>query len=305
MIRIFFGSPGCGKTTLGVRTLVKFKKKRKPPFKYMYANFDQQLVPSINLTGLGSWTLPFDSYLFIDEAGIEFNNRNFKNFPSELLRWFKLHRHYGIRCIDVISQSWEDMDIVVRRLADELWYVKKLGPFTLCRRIFKDVRVDKEKHQIVDGYRVSGFFSGLLPWNWGRNWFIFLRCFYYRFFDTHEAPHLTVRDFSNLKPADPPSWIQWQKQRLSALFEKFKPLPEPAPESSPPIDESLTELDDDAAARWLPDKTRSDCFCCNSCGWSVPTVIALNFQECPSCRRKIFLPDQQRNAESNPPQPSE
>lgn len=97
---------------------------------------------------------PRNSYIALDEAGIEFNNRAYKTMPKHTIAWFKKHRHYGCD-VDVFSQSWDDMDITIRRLANELWYMYKIGPFTLCRRVYKRLTIDKNTEQIIDGYRMA------------------------------------------------------------------------------------------------------------------------------------------------------
>ena len=149
MIVTYFGSPGCGKTTLAV----KLMKQNKDGYNYRFANFDHT-VPGCaicNLDGVGEWTFPDYSFIAIDEAGIEYNSRSYKSLPKPAIAWFKKHRHY--RCdIAIFSQSWEDMDITLRRLSDQLWYLYRFGPFTLSRRVYKRVTVNKETEQIIDGY---------------------------------------------------------------------------------------------------------------------------------------------------------
>lgn len=46
------------------------------------------------------------------------------------------------------------MDVTLRRLADRLYYIKRMGPFTMMRRVYKRVKVDKETEQIIDGYKM-------------------------------------------------------------------------------------------------------------------------------------------------------
>ena len=94
-----------------------------------------------------------DAKVIIDEAGVEFNNRNYKNFPQEAVFFFKYHRHYGCS-VDVFSQSYEDMDVTLRRLAQNYYVVKKsLVPFcVVCRRIKRRVGIDETTHQITDMY---------------------------------------------------------------------------------------------------------------------------------------------------------
>lgn len=151
MITVYFGSPGSGKTTMAVRDILKQQKR----YNFTFANFGCKCADfdDVSLDGLGEWTFPKGSYIAIDEAGIEYNNRKFKSLSQDTIKWFKLHRHY---CCDISvwSQSWEDMDVTLRRLSDRLYYIKKMGPFTMIRRVYKRVTVNKETEQIIDGYKM-------------------------------------------------------------------------------------------------------------------------------------------------------
>ncbi len=189
MFRLFFGSPGCGKTTYACKLLFDMQKRtKKYGYKRFYSNFENTLSHQISTNGLGNWTLPFNSYLVLDEAGIEYNNRKFKTMQQSTIEWFKLHRHYGVD-VDFISQSWDDVDITIRRLVDEVWYIKKVGPFTVVRRVFKRVKVDDNTHQIVDGYFLRRFFGIIFDFLIGVPTLkIFLRSPYYKYFDTYAAP---------------------------------------------------------------------------------------------------------------------
>lgn len=192
MLRVFFGSPGVGKSTLAV----KMAKKSRKRYAHTYLNFYHQ-VPNCrvcSVDNLGEWTFPVNSYILVDEAGITYNSRKFKTLPQETIQWYKLHRHYGCD-VDVFSQSWDDMDITLRRLAVELWYMVKIGPFTICRKVFKRTTVDKQTQQIIDGYRMAHVLTILLPWL--HNWMLTFRPFYYKYFDSWTRPALAVRDFAD------------------------------------------------------------------------------------------------------------
>lgn len=200
MIRTFFGSPGVGKTTLAVK-LASSALKQKKPYDYAFCNFFNTApdVATCNLDGLGEWTFPANSYIAIDEAGIEYNNRAYKSLPKSTITWFKKHRHYSCD-VDVFSQSWEDTDVTIRRLSTQLWYMYKIGPWTLCRRVYKRVTVNKETEQIIDGYKMASML-------WLFVWFLQLgfpfqkkftftfRPFYYKYFDSWEMDNLEDRYF--------------------------------------------------------------------------------------------------------------
>jgi len=76
-------------------------------------------ILNYNLTG---------GVLIIDEAGIDINNRNFKNFSTKALEFYKTYRHYEMKII-ILSQS-VDFDAVLVRLISDVYFVEKgLFPF--------------------------------------------------------------------------------------------------------------------------------------------------------------------------------
>lgn len=199
MIRTFFGSPGVGKTTQAVKQAIKFRKKKKFGYKFAFCNFpvSSPFVAECNLNNLGEWTFPEHSYIAIDEAGIEYNNRSYKSLPKQTIAWFKKHRHYSCD-VDIFSQSWEDVDVTLRRLSNELWYMYRFGPFTLCRRVYKRVTINKETEQIIDGYRMASMLW-LLVWPlqlgflFDKKFMLTFRPFYYKYFDSWSKDPLPVR----------------------------------------------------------------------------------------------------------------
>ena len=191
MITLCFGSPGAGKSTYIAHLAYKNYGKRP-----VYCNFDCAYTYKFSLAQLGSVQFPKGSLLLIDEAGIEYNNRNYKEFPKTVIKFLKLHRHYNID-IMFFSQSWEDVDITIRRLAVNLFYLRKLGPLTMIRHVNAYVMIDKQTHQIVDGYKFEPLWMFLLLSRPVR--FIF-RPFYYHMFNSYEAPPLLefpLRKWSN------------------------------------------------------------------------------------------------------------
>lgn len=201
MIRTFFGSPGVGKTTLACKLAYKSRKL----YKHAYLNF-YNTVPgtgSCDLADLGLWTFPAYSYVGLDEASIEYNNRFFKTLPKHTIAYLKKLRHYKVD-LDVFSQSWDDMDVTIRRLSTELWYMYRIGPWTLCRRVYKRVTVNKETEQIIDGYKMASMlwllvfpvtlilqYLGVIQ----KKFMLTFRPFYYKYFNSWSTDNLPVRSF--------------------------------------------------------------------------------------------------------------
>lgn len=180
MIDVYFGLPGCGKTTYLTKLALKGLKR----YNYVFANtpvIGTRFLSSDDLMKLGIYTIPENSLLLIDEAGIDFNNRSYKSLPKNLIYFLKMHRHYKIDII-IFSQSYEDMDITFRRLSNQYYYLKRLGPFTLARKIRPILHIDKERKEILEGYEFYGFFWSLFTFQKPYN--LCFRPIYYKYFNS-------------------------------------------------------------------------------------------------------------------------
>ena len=137
---VIFGVPGSGKTTHAAKIVYKNLKKGIPTF----SNVIIKGSLLIDASKIGTFNME-NGDLIIDEASIEFNNRNYKSLPKKTIEWFKLYRHYGIRNIYIYSQSYEDMDITLRRLSDVMFLQKRTLIPGLFRLLcgFLSIRIDR------------------------------------------------------------------------------------------------------------------------------------------------------------------
>lgn len=182
-LNVYFGVPGSGKTTYAAYLASQCQKEsivirlcRRFPSRLsswiLNSKYFRRAVPvwsnvpikdtyEINAkTDIGVYMIE-DGKLIIDEAGVEFNNRDYKSFPKPAIKFFKYHRHYGIS-VDVFSQSFEDMDVTLRRLAQNFFVVKKsiIPKFIVVKRIYRKIGIDDNTHQIIDKYYFGWLFFG-------------------------------------------------------------------------------------------------------------------------------------------------
>ena len=184
MITMYFGSPGCGKSTWLSKIVAQnyYKFNWFNPFNYIFFwrllfrlllhrnrrcyVSDEYPVKGAYLFNVkrdfGYKEFPRGSLILIDEASVYFNNRNYKNLSPRVIDFLKHHRHYGVDII-FFSQSWDDVDITIRRMTVKLFYtiaIPKL--FSIARKVKCFVHIEKEKKQIMDGHWFSSIFSILL-----------------------------------------------------------------------------------------------------------------------------------------------
>lgn len=187
IIKIYFGVPGSGKTTYLAylykkankqskiitwcekhhnkwisKIIIKsrlFKRRRK-----VFSNVPVTGAYQLNVAEDIGIHMIEDALVLIDEAGIEYNSRNFKNFPQEAIYWWKYHRHYKTE-VCVFSQSYDDMDITIKRLSQKYFVIKK-SLFPNCivlKPIRRSIGIDKLTHQIADMY---DFDLPILSYKW-------------------------------------------------------------------------------------------------------------------------------------------
>ena len=155
-LSVFYGAPGSGKSTLAAYYA---QRALKAGYK-VYSNVAIKGCYKLTKEDIGRYAMQ-ECLVIIDEAGVEFNNRDFavqfskKSGGHKALEWFKKHRHEKAEVM-VFSQTFDDMDKKIFDLADRYYIVSKgLIPFPhtiVARRIKVKPDIDKRTDQPYDKY---------------------------------------------------------------------------------------------------------------------------------------------------------
>lgn len=131
--------------------------------------------------------------ILVDEVGMIWDNRNFKNFATSTRDWFKLQRHY--RCkVFLFSQSF-DVDKKIRDLCDDMWLlVSKFRVFSYGKHILRKLDIieaqgDSES-RLVDQLK----FDSLLFAFFGARQLTFIP-FWTPLFDSFDVPVLKRKNY--------------------------------------------------------------------------------------------------------------
>lgn len=88
---------------------------------------------------IGHVWLEEDSLLLIDEIATLFNSRDFKTTPKAVRDYFRYTRHNRIKVVSY-SQQFNDVDLQIRSMADDLLYVTRIGRnLSMYRKIEKTI----------------------------------------------------------------------------------------------------------------------------------------------------------------------
>lgn len=161
-VSLYFGLPGCGKTTM--LTKMALDGLHSGRYQNIYTNIHLNIpgVTYIDNDCIGTYELR-DCLLLIDEATLFADSRDFKKFSKGRLEYFLEHRHRNAD-IALFTQQWDGVDRKIRTITDRVYYIKKgvlLGPwFSSCYRIPYDIIIpDPKKAQggeklgeIIQGY---------------------------------------------------------------------------------------------------------------------------------------------------------
>lgn len=197
MVCLYFGLPGCGKTTLLASLAKKGVRSRK--YKNVYSNIHLNIdgVQYIKNEWIGNYMIS-DGLVLIDEATLFADNRDYKNFSKSQIQYFLEHRHFNVDII-LFTQQWDGVDRKIRVITDRVYYVYK--PFLLGKwfsRYYKvpygiiipDPKKSSEKlGEIIQGYCKPSLLQRLFCPR-------LFRPRYYKYFDSwerYDLPPLPVK----------------------------------------------------------------------------------------------------------------
>lgn len=158
-IRIWFGVPGSGKTSVGAwlsRNSIKNHYK-------VLSNVQIKGTYKLDENDLGKYDMSFNGegcHVIYDEATVNgMDGRQFANFAKTTKPlYFSIHRHMTNR-VDVFSQGYDiDKRIRDRACSNGLFYLQRipLKGFVCYKKIKKVLFIKKDDKQMIDGFEFKG-----------------------------------------------------------------------------------------------------------------------------------------------------
>ena len=114
---MIFGKKGSGKSSYLCKLARKYQKKGY----VVYTNMLDCTVPKVRIIDtedLGEFVPIENSCILLDEVGMLYDNRNFRNFKPAVRDFFKLQRHY--KCVVYLASQSFDIDKKLRDLCDDM-----------------------------------------------------------------------------------------------------------------------------------------------------------------------------------------
>ena len=184
-----FGKKGSGKSTLLVRLAIEYLKCGRPVY-------STEKIPGtfhISYEDIGYKLFPPESVIIVDEVGMVWDNRNFKNFKNEVRDYFKLQRHY--RHTVILASQTFDVDLKIRNLADEMYLVTKaFRVFSYAKRILRQTVLVKSSAEAPSKIDEDLVFDSLLFFWAGSRKLTFIPK-YAKYFDSFVTPELPEGKF--------------------------------------------------------------------------------------------------------------
>ncbi|MEG1758577.1 MAG: zonular occludens toxin domain-containing protein [Oscillospiraceae bacterium] len=209
-----FGKKGSGKSTYLVKCAVKYLKKGW----IVYTNMEDMMVDGVrwfNLQHLGDYVPEKNSVLLLDEVGMVWDARDFKNFKPSVRDFFKLQRHYHVICY-LASQTF-DIDKKLRDLTDGMFlHTSFLNVLSVGKRIYKKIVLTESTSEAES--RISENLKFALPFNWTFTWIPK----YAKYFNSYEVPDMPNLSYRAVECGNKPSSRPSSAKRLLRRIEQNK-----------------------------------------------------------------------------------
>jgi hypothetical protein len=182
-----FGKKGAGKSTYMIFLMLKHLRHGWN----VYTNMADVNIPGVRIMDVKQLITCIPdphSVLFIDEGGLIWDNRGFKNFDKGYTEFFKLQRKY--KCKVYINSQDFDIDKKIRQLTDSMILMTSIaGCIGVIRPIVRKVALVEAsaagESRIADNLKFAGLFSFRFLW----------LPRYFRYFDSYSAPFRPAVDF--------------------------------------------------------------------------------------------------------------
>lgn len=201
---MYIGKKGSGKTTMIVKLALRYLKRGRT----VYSTVPVPGCYFVEPYRLGVDYIPPDSVILIDEVGMVWDNRNFKEFSKANRDYFKLQRHYK-HTVYAFSQAF-DIDIKLRNLTDELYIMRSFcNCMSLARRVLRRITIlSASDHgsatgesRIVDDLKYDSllfFWCGSLQLTWLPKY-----SKYFNSFDVPDLPRVDHVLYPSILPSKP------------------------------------------------------------------------------------------------------
>ena len=193
-LTFIFGKKGSGKSTYMVREMLRHQKAGW----LIYTDMPDCCIPGVRLikaADLAFFIPPPRSCLFLEEVGITFDNRKFKDFSDGLRDFMKFMRKYQIKCF-MNSQSY-DVDKKIRDVVDSMILMTSIVDcIAVCRPIRKSVTLTEPSAEKES--RIAEKLEFMSLWNWSLLWMPK----YHKYFDSFSAPVREPIPFVTISPEE-------------------------------------------------------------------------------------------------------
>lgn len=175
-----FGKKGSGKSSFLIKKALYYQKKGY----IVYTNMVDMMITGVRLINpdqLGDFVPEQNSVLLLDEVGMLYDNRQFKNFRTSVRDFYKLQRHYKV-IVYLASQTF-DIDKKLRDLTDDMYLLINIGiVYSLVRPISKKITLTEAtaegESRIAENLKFRSIFS----------WKLFKITKYAKYFESFKVP---------------------------------------------------------------------------------------------------------------------